>query len=294
MDFGAFLSGTVAQKGSRDVGIFALAPADRLGSLFYARPGADWMRYSVEVDWAAVGMAAHQYAGEKDLVVVALSSEGDFWEMIPGGPQQHTGRILNELSGVTRVARVHDEIWLCGMGRIVWARDVTGHWRDLSAPIGRPEENVVGFTALAGLPDGRAIAAGWRGEIWVRDKAGWHLEDSGSNANFNALSVDEAGHVVVVGDRGALVEGRPGQWHAYGSDPSFNLQGVCHFQGQVFVCSDFEIFLWQSGTLSPETRFGNDDRPTTCLNLLPGSGLVYSQGERDVFCFDGDRWSRVV
>jgi hypothetical protein len=294
MNFGAFLSACVARKGSRDVGVFAISPADRLGSMFYALVGRDWVRYSVEVDWATVGMAAHHYAGEKDLVVVALGSEGDFWEMSPAGPQQRKGRIPGELSGVTRVAQVHEEIWLCGMGRIVWARDAAGQWRDISAPPGRPNEGVIGFTALAGLPDGRAAAAGWRGEIWVRDGTGWHLEDGGSNANFNALSVDEAGNVVVVGDRGALVDGRTGQWQAHSTGPSFNLQGVCHFHGQVFVCSDLEIFLWEDGRLVPETRFESDDRPGTCLNLLPGGGLVYSQGERDVFRFDGSRWSRVV
>jgi hypothetical protein len=180
------------------------------------------------------------------------------------------------------------------MGRVVWARDAAGQWRDISAPPDRPDEGVIGFTALAGLPDGRAAAVGWRGEIWVRDGTRWHLEDSGSNANFNALSVDEAGNMVVVGDRGALVDGRTGQWHAHSTEPSFNLQGVCHFRSQVFVCSDFEIFLWRDGRLVPETRFENGDRPGTCLNLLPGSGLVYSQGERDVFRFDGSRWLRVV
>ncbi len=294
MNFGAFLSGCVARRGTRDVGVFAISPADQIGSMFYALVGHDWVRYSVEVDWATVGMAAHHYTGEKDLVVLSISSESDFWEVNPAGPQQRTGRISSDLSGVTHLAQVHEEIWLCGMDRIVWARDASGQWSDISAPSGRLDEGVIGFTTLAGLPDGRAVAAGWHGEIWVRDVSGWHLEDSDSNANFNALSVDEAGNVVVVGDRGALVDGRTGQWQAYSTEPSFNLQGVCHFNDQVFVCSDFEIFLWTHGRLVRETRFDNDDRPSTCLNLLPGGGLVYSQGERDIFRFDGSRWSRVI
>lgn len=294
MEFGAFLSGCVARKGNRDIGVFAISPADRLGAMFYALVGSDWVRYSVEVDWPAIAMATHHYPGAPDLVVLAVGAEGEFWEMSPGGPQQRTGRIADDLSGVVRVARVHDEIWLCGMGRIVWARDALGQWRDISAPPAGPDDGVIGFTAIAGLPDGRALAVGWRGEIWLRDAAGWHAEDCGSNANFNALSVDETGHVVVVGDRGAVVEGRPGQWQAHGTGPSFNLQGVCHFQGQVFVASDFDLFLWRDAALVRETRFEEGDEPNTCLNLYPGGALVYSQGERDVFRFDGSRWSRVI
>lgn len=293
MDFGSILTGCVARKG-RDVGVFAISGADHLCSMFYARLGKDWVRYSVEVDWAAIGMAAHRHAHDPDVLVLAVSAEGEFWAMRPGGPVQATGRIAADLSGLTRVALVGDEIWCCGMGRVVWARDGSGHWRDISAMPVRPDEGVIGFTTLAGLPDGRAMAAGWRGEIWLHDASGWHLEDSGTRANFNAMSADDQGRVVVVGDRGALVEGRPGQWQVCSTDAAFNLQGVCHFGGQVFVCSDFEIFLWEDGQLVPEARFVGEDRPRTCMNLLPGAATLMSQGERDIFVFQDGRWSRVL
>lgn len=302
MEVEALLSGCVVSKG-RDVGVYAVSLAEAAGTRFYALIGngaspsgspSDWASYSLEVDWPAVGMASLRYPGEADLLVLAVGAAGEFWELRPGGPSQEAGRIAPGLSGVTRVAAVGAELWCCGMGRAVWARDAAGTWRDLSAPAPSPEEAVVGFTALAALPDRSALAAGWGGELWLHGAHGWRREVSGTRANLNAASVDERGNVVVVGDGGVLVEGRPGQWRMSQADAALNLTGVSHFQGHVFVCSEFDLFLWQDGRLIPEERFAGSDRPRSCLNLLPGGSTLASQGERDLFVFSEGRWSRVL
>ena len=99
--------------------------------------------------------------------------------------------------------------------------------------------------------------------------------------------------MVIVGDRGGLVVGRPGQWSALDCRNDFNLQGVCHFGDEVFVCSDFEIFRLKDGFLRRETRFG-DEPPATCMNFLVGKSCVYSQGERHLYRFDGRQWVNVL
>ena len=111
--------------------------------------------------------------------------------------------------------------------------------------------------------------------------------------NLN-LSVGPGGEVVVVGDRGGLVVGRPGQWTAIDARTDFNLQGVAHFAGETFVCTDFEIFRLIGGKLLRETRFVDDKRPATCMNLMAGGNCLYAQGERDLYRFQDGSWASVL
>ena len=294
MNPSAFLTGCVANKG-RDVPIFSVAfsPPNE-GTVFYARPSADWVRYSLEVDWPAIAMAALRYPSASDVLVVALGAQGQFWELEPGRSAQRTGQLPESISDITNAAVALNAIWICGMDRIAWMRDVHGQWHDFSAPPGLLDEGVVGFTALAQVGSDSLVAAGWRGEIWWRDRSGWQMQDSGSSANFNALTVTPDGEVIVVGDRGAIAQGSMGRWQPFATSAAFNLQDACCFDGEVFVCSDFELFLWRDGALLPETRFAAQDRPGSCMRLRAGKHSLFSIGEGDVFDFQHGMWSRII
>jgi hypothetical protein len=292
MKISAFLCGCVVHKG-RDVGLFAVAPREQPGTVFHALIDRAWHPYKTTVEWPSMGMAGVLYPGAQDWLILGVGAEGQTWELEPASRAQRLGRIAPGLSGVTRASAFGDTLWICGMDRIVWSRDVSGRWSDRSAPSARLEEGVTGFTAIAAAPPGIAVAVGWRGEIWLLGKQGWELQDSGTNANFNAVSTGADGEIVAVADGGVLVAGRRDQWTVVPTGASFNLQGVCHFGGEVFVCSDFEIFRWQGDALVRETRFVDDDRPRTCMNMLPGADSVVSQGERDIFRFVNGVWSRV-
>lgn len=294
MEPSAFLTGCVANKG-RDVPIFAVASSPpNEGTIFYARPGSDWVRYSVEVEWAAIAMAVLRYAGAADVLVVALGAQGQFWELEPGRSAQRTGQLPDAVSDVTNAAVVHGAIWLCGMDRIAWMRDAQGHWHDMSAPPGQSGDGVVGFTAIAQASPDEVVAVGWGGEIWWRDRSGWQLQDSGTNANLNAVAAISETEVVAVGDRGVVVQGTHGRWQVFATLAAFNLQDACCFDGEVFVCSDFELFLWRNGSLEPETRFAAQDRPATCMRLRAGAQTLFSIGESDIFRFEQGLWTRVI
>jgi len=87
--------------------------------------------------------------------------------------------------------------------------------------------------------------------------------------------------------------GRLDHWTVIDVNTNRNLQGVCHFGGGVFVCTDFELYRVENGSLVAETRFANNDEPETCMNLIAGRNSLFSQGERDLFRFDGNIWTRV-
>jgi hypothetical protein len=237
-------------------------------------------------------MAAAKYPARADWIVVACSSEGHLWELTPGDASERELRIPGDYEGVTKLATIGDEIWACGMGRLVLRRDADGNWTDLSAPDPPLAEGVIGFNAIAGTAT-EVTAVGWKGEIWVRSDNRWEAQDSGTNTHLNAVSVSPEGEVIAVGDDGTVVVGRRNQWSVLDINVEFNFQGVCHFEGEVFLCSDFDIYRLEGNRLADETRFTNDEEPRTCMNLLPARQSVFSQGEKDIFTFAAGVWSRV-
>jgi len=290
----AISSGCVVHKG-KDVAVYAIqesATPERTS--FYARVGSKWMSYDVKPEWTASAMAGARYDAEGDLVIVGASADGRTWELNPGSTSERLGSMGNTVDGITRLANIANAIWACGMGRTVLRRDAFDRWSDHSAPPGRQEDGIVGFTSIAGLGAEGMVAVGWRGEIWVFDGTVWTLEGSPTNSNFNDVSVGADGTVVVVGDKGGLVIGRPGQWRSLEISTTLNLQGVCHFGDEVFICSSFELFRLIGDDLMRETRYGEAEPPGTCMNLEAGAQSVFSQGEKDIYKFESGQWSRVL
>lgn len=293
MKVNAVLTGCCVHK-NRDIPVFAVEPDGRGGeTTFHVLIGSRWTGYDEEPEWLAAGMAGALYPGATDWVIVAASAEGELWELTPGTAAERRLKVPGDALELTRLVTLGGLIYACGMDRVVLRREANADWSDISAPPGDDDDTVVGFTDLASLADGTLIAVGWRGEIWLQWHAAWSAEDSGSNANFNAVSVGPDGSVVVVGDGGAVVVGRPSQWKVLDSGTEFNVQDVCHFNNNIFVCTDFEIFRLESARLVPEDRFASDDRPGTCMNLIPGKDTLYCQGEQDIFRFAEGVWSRV-
>ena len=278
-------AGCVVRRKGRDILHCAVQEAEASGDTsFHVLLGNDWYGFQQQPHWAISGMA-----------VIAAAADGRTWEMTPTTKVETLCRVANGYCGVTRLAALSDGIWACGMARVAWRRESTGRWVNVSAPRGLVKtEGITGFTGICEIEPQLVVAAGWKGEIWIRSGGNWTREDSPSNSNFNNLSCGPDGQTVIVGDRGGLVIGQPGRWAALDTQTDFNLQGVCHFGGEIFVCTDFEIFRLVDGSLKGETRFEASDRPRTCMNFIVGQECFYSQGERDLFRFQDGIWSRVI
>ncbi len=293
MKMKSVLTGCAACR-KAEAAVFALEPTHNLNhSVFRVLLGSNWYSFKSDPEWMAVGMGFAQHASNDDLIVVAGSSEGELWELQPSTSIEQLSKIPGEYMGLTKLASINYAIWACGMGRIVLRRNRDGSWTDVSAPKPALEEGVIGFTAVAGNADGEIFAVGWNGEIWILSDGVWASQDSGTRANFNAVSIGEDGRVVVVGDDGSVVVGSRDQWSVVDVGLGANLQGVCHFGQEVFVCTDFELFLFDGKSLVLETRFSKNDSPKTCMNLIVSEKFAFSQGERDIFKYTSGVWDRV-
>ncbi len=292
MNVSAVLSGTVFSK-KKEFSVFAFEPLDRRGhTSFSAYFDDSWSEFDISPKWPAIGMAWTKTPSGDDVLVVGSSSEGHLWQLEAGTGMEEETAIPGDYEGITKLATIDNAIWACGMGRIVLRRELAGTWTNVSAPDPSLDEGVIGFNSIAGRTASEVFAVGWGGEVWLRMNDRWEPQDSGTNTNLNAVSVGPDGQVIAVGDVGTVVVGQSNQWSVLEINTDFNLQGVCHFGNEVFICSDFELFRLENGSLIKESRFTDGDEPKTCMNLIAGKESVFSQGENDVFRYVQGIWTR--
>jgi hypothetical protein len=295
MDIIGITSGCVFTRPAGDRLVFAAQPAasGQVTNFCLHRDWDDqWPVANIKANWIATTLATVEYSGAHDWVVVAADPEGRLWELFPREPKETEKRIPLDISGLTRLRAINAAIWACGMDRLLLKREADGSWADHSGPSASIDEGVIGFTSIAALPESKGICAvGWKGEIWFYQNNKWQAQESGTNANFNDVAVTPSGEIVIVGDYGSMVVGREGKWTVIDTEIDFNLQGICVFKNQIFVCTDFDLFIFDGKKLIAETRFA-DGEPDTCMNLFAGVHKLFSQGAKDIFEFDGESWKR--
>ena len=74
-----------------------------------------------------------------------------------------------------------------------------------------------------------------------------------------------------------------------------HLKDVAQHDGDIYVCSDFDLFRLGPAGLAEETQFAEGgDKPATCLHLLEAPGELVSLGTKDVFVKRDAAWFRLV
>jgi hypothetical protein len=292
-----FLSACFAQK-QKPLAFFAkeFIPRRDAGidsSLFYVFLDDEWYRYQSEPKWHAIAMAAAKYEGDDDWVIMGLGTTGEIWELRPKSKDEKIYKIPG-LVAMTNARSIDDMIYICGMGRKVLSRQKTGDWLNISAPTASLQDGVIGFESIDGWSKSSIVAVGWQGEIWHLSSGMWRALNSPTNKNLNAVWCASNGLAYVVGDQGACLVGDENVWEVVSTEAEIDLRDVCEFQGEIFVCSDYSIFVLQEKELVLEDRFEEEDTPNTCHKLLHAGEKLYCVGVNDLFVFDGDMWSRLV
>jgi hypothetical protein len=268
------------------------AEGGALNSLYTVFHQGKWFTYDTKPAWSTIAMSAVLERETSGWVVVALGQGGQTWEM---RPLERTEAVFPlGIVGLTNLATIGGSVYACGMGRVVWRRDAPGRWQELSAPWPDQSEGVIGFTDMAGLEEALLYAVGWQGEIWTRSGNAWRAENTPTNANLNAIALADDGIAYIVGDDGVMMKGRAGRWDAIVTGVDFNLQDVCVYEGEVFACTDFDVYRLTDAGLVSELEAA-DDSPETCLKLVPAKGTgVFSVGPYDVFLRSAGTWSRLA
>jgi hypothetical protein len=254
---------------------------------------AQFRKYDENVGWPAVSMATSKpQSGER--LVVAVSPYGDYWELSPATMAEKVGRIAGFDGNLRRLAAIENEIFACGMGRIVLQRRSAGQWRSIGPGPLKGDPPVVGFEGLAGFSTAEMYAVGWNGEIWWGDKGRWRRIDSPTSSILSAICCSPDGSAYAVGHDGTMVKGRRDQWQVVDTGRAENLRDVAAFSGKVYAVSDFAVFTLGAAGLEEDTDFADADRPATCLHLLQAPDGLVSLGTKDVFIKRDGPWRRLV
>jgi hypothetical protein len=275
-----------------------LARADQPNTTFFCYDTDDdpepFSRFRKMVAWPAVSMATWRVDDDARRVV-AIGPNGNHWELNADDMSEQSGAIAGFQGHLRRLALVGGQLYACGMGRVLLRRVSSGDWTSLGPGALPGDPKVVGFEAVAGTSEDEMYAVGWGGEIWWCDKGHWRRVDSPTSQILSALCRGPGGDLYAVGHDGVMVHGRHDQWALVDTGRGDNLRDVACIGGDVFVVTDFRLLKLAAAGLVDETDFADpDDRPATCLHLLPLPEGLVSLGTKDLFIRNAGPWKRLV
>jgi hypothetical protein len=173
-----------------------------------------------------------------------------------------------------------------GMWRQVYVRSEGGIWSGPDQGILDPVQDVDRVTGLRSILQTTAstiVVVGLEGEIWVKDGK-WHQEPSPTNVILEQMCVDESGEIVVVGQQGTILRGRPGAWRVDEQVTiTDDLWGAAMFKGRTYVATSDGIFR-----IEPT---GVEQAQVLATGQTPKSKLRAAHGALWSFGWDGCCWT---
>jgi hypothetical protein len=182
--------------------------------------------------------------------------------------------------------------YAAGMGRQVYRRNGMDSWQRMDLDV-RTDQAAHSFQAIHGLDATSIYAAGMRGEIWHYDGMRWRQEDSPTKRIITDVWCSGAGKVFACGQGGTVLVRSRGVWRLVDHDATEDdFWSIREFAGRVFLATMRDLYEL-NGAAVTLTNFG-PDAPATCFALSVAGNTMWSVGAKNIFSFDGTRWTRVV
>jgi hypothetical protein len=203
---------------------------------------------------------------------------------LPDGPKT---------SGHIRCIRaIAGRAYAAGMRRQVYRREGMDSWERMDMDV-RTDLTGHGFAAIHGLDAASIYAAGLRGEIWYYDGMRWRQEDSPTKRIITDIWCSASGKVFACGLGGTVLVRSDGVWRLVDHDATVDdFWSIREFGGRVFLAAMRDLYELSGDTVVP-VNFGHD-APATCFALSVAGNTMWSVGAKNIFSFDGTRWTRVV
>jgi hypothetical protein len=265
-------------------------------SLFLVFHKGGWLRLTNDdkVNWSTTSMTVVKEPKEQALFMglwgdIFRVGSGDVKEEsalagLPDGPKS---------SGPMRCIRaIEGRAYAVGMGRQVYVRKGMDSWERMDMGV-RTDNDFNSFEALHGLSADSIYAAGRRGEIWHYDGAHWVQEDSPTNRIITDLWCAPSGTVFACGQAGTVLVRSGGVWRFIDHEATEDdFWSVREFNGKVYLATMTGVYELSGNSVVP-TDFGAE-APQTCFDLSVAGNVLWSIGAKNLFSFDGTRWTRVA
>lgn len=187
------------------------------------------------------------------------------------------------------VAAIDGKAHAVGLRGLVYRFDNIGRWTRIDD--GLPE--TFNIQAIDGFSATDLYAVGRQGMLWQFDGNVWSERELPTDANLTCVKCAGDGQVYVGGHRGVLIRGRDATWAVVDQrETNDDLWDIEWFGRQVYVSTMHAVYRL-TGDALVTVDFG-DDPPRSCYQLSAAKGVMWSNGEFDIFAFDGRKWSRVV
>ncbi len=267
-----------------------------LASNFFVMNGDDWGILPETAPWAAQALAVLEPVLGGRRLLVGVGPRGELWEARTKPYDGGLGRLAEGVVLVRNLSVVEGAVYAVGLARAVYRRGFDTPWEAIGPGGPGPDEGVVGFTDLTGPSARELYAVGLGGELQRCVDGAWSRLDSPVTQHLRAACTAPDGSVYAVGYDGAMVHGRGERWRRLDTGRAEVLHDVVCHDGAVYVSTDFALLELRGEALVPVERFADpDDRPSTCLHLLPAvDGGLFSMGPKDLFRLGPEGWSRLV
>lgn len=193
------------------------------------------------------------------------------------------------------IRSIDGDAYAVGMGRQVYRRrDVNRRERmDFGVRTKLEMNNTYSFEAVHGFSHSNIYAAGRRGEIWRFDGRSWAQQTSPTDQIITDICCTSSGTVVACGLGGTLLSSDNGvDWIDSEQETTReDFWSIVDFKGRTFLATTSALYE-QIAEALVQVDFG-EDFPATCLSLSTSENVLWSIGPKDIFSFDGSRWSRV-
>lgn len=252
--------------------------------------------YGISFNWAPIAVASIKPV-EKKRVVIAVGTNGRFYEMWPATADQQTGVLPGSRFIATNLAVVNETIYAVGMGRAIARWDGPMTWTRLDPEIAKEGDGAIGFNDLVGFTSDEIYTVGWGGEIFKTDGKDWQKIKSPVSRPLRAACIGADQKVYAVGYDGTMVCGRDTSWSVVKTGLSDTLLDVVAFKNEILVATAFNVFILGPDGLSKMTNFEDpQDTPASCVGLCAtadGSGVFWLGGQ-DLFLLTDSTWNRVL
>lgn len=250
---------------------------------------------SIAVEWNACSVAVRPSPSPSALYL------GEFGEIVrfDGSSFHEQARIAGvEQQGPLRSIKEIDPQYTIAVGTAlqVYRSGDWVSWTPERIPILASESLAdLGIESICGFSANEAYAVGWDGLLCCRRRSGWYRIDSPTNVDLYDVICADDGFVYACGDEGTLLKGRENSWKLLEQEVTREkLWGLTYFAGRIFISSMHLLYELIDDQLMVVAAPDDGLFPSSTYRLSTAGGVLWSAGTKELYEFDGERWTLLV
>lgn len=193
------------------------------------------------------------------------------------------------LGGFRSVNEIAGKAYAIGLRGMVYRLDQVKQWTRIDEGLPKTFDG----QAMHGFDANDLYAVGRDGQLWQYDGKQWLQRELPTNVNLTAVKCAGDGKVYIAGHGGLLLRGRNDRWQDIAQqETQDDIWDLEWFEDELYVSTMHALYRLNKNALD-KVAFGADT-PKSFYQLSAAKGVMWSNGEFDLFSCDGKTWTRIV